>query len=70
MHTSSTPSPATRGEREDEDPDIFLIKIMCEHVGVLKESSFMHGLFNKWSVYLFIFSKQTSNGQFNYFFNY
>lgn len=30
---------------EYEDLDIWLIKIMCEHVGVLKQSSFMHSLF-------------------------
>lgn len=48
MHVNSAQSQATQGgEHEDEDLDIFLIKIMCEHVGVLKESSFMHGSFFK-----------------------
>lgn len=42
-------------EHEDEDLDIWLIKMMCEHVGVLKDSFFMHSLFYKWSIYLLIY---------------
>lgn len=42
-------------EHEDEDLDIWLIKMMCEHVGVLKDSFFMHSPFYKWSIYLFIY---------------
>lgn len=45
-----------QGEEHEvsEDLDIWLIKIMCEHVGVLKQSSFMHSLFAH-QFYLFIY---------------
>lgn len=56
-HSSSAPLLATQ-KNEHEDPDIFLIKIMCKHVGVLKKSSLCMVRFTSDpSTYLFLASK-------------